>query len=133
MNKQTVGHSESYESYDPATGLKRWTKNWYQKEINEDADPTEAFKEAKALVNSWGSNAMPEQEWSKGVYNQATGVFTLPEQKPPPIRNLAAERLEILIDDAKDFTELDTLYDECNMLGMIPQYRAKRDSFQSNK
>jgi len=118
MNKQTVGYSESHESFDPSTGLKSWKKIWYDKEIDETADPTEAFKEAKALVNSWGNGGM-EAKFNPyshihdpnmipmGEPNYIPPTGTMPHVQPmPSIDRKAIDRLEKLIDDCDDLGEL---------------------------
>lgn len=127
MNKQTVGYSESHESFNPATGLKSWKKIWYDKEINEDQDPTEAFKEAKALVDKWGNgNSIMATD---GVVTYSTG--TPPAQVP--IRDIAAERTEILIDKAKTIQDLEWLANVAERYNLQTAYNNKLQSLSKIK
>lgn len=99
-------------------------------EVDESESYEKQFQEIKALVNSWGSN-MPIQltdaetvKWDI-AYRSSTPMTGTISHVQPPVRNLAAERLEILIDDSKTVHEVKQYQEEAMRLGIMEYWRTK--------
>lgn len=98
-------------------------------EVNEGENPTELFSQAKSLVNSWGTIAHESAGWDNetGVLSllDIPSTGTMPHVQPVPVRNLAAERLEILIEQSTTYDELEKHKADAEKFGLHEQYNAK--------
>ena len=92
--------------------------------------PDQAFEEAKRLVEKWGAKAEESFNFSMGGIQMQVPITPQPLQSIDPKKR---DETEIAIDNAETFAQLDELYDDCNKYGLLPQYRAKRDSLPSNQ
>lgn len=154
MNKQTVGYSESAEMYNPLTGLKKWIKVWHEIELDRDEDKDAAFNDVQSFVqNKFHKDNNPQLTDDKVMtrpnlggeltYQTFPPIFqsqpisrdtwehTTPTNIPiPTIDPYARDRVEILIDDAKTFDELERLYEEVKKYGLEEVYAIKYQTLQ---
>lgn len=108
--------------------------------LDDGDSPLVAFERARDMVREAFNKLNPPLpiEVNGILYTenpdwQAKSTPLTGTQTAPPIRNLAAERTEIAIENAKTFEELDKLYDDCNKYGLMPEYHKKLNSLPNDK
>lgn len=103
----------------------------FEIDVNEWDNPDDKFAEIKNFVNKWGNGDDSLFQINPSLYRSsipATG--TMPHVQPFPVRNLAAERLVILIDNAETKDELAGLWDKVVEYGVKDLYENKLKQLQ---
>jgi len=105
MTITKINYSESRETYNSETGLKRWRKIGLEGEVAETDDTQKAFEHAKTIVENWHNSTSP----------------------PPPPSTDTSEGVETLIREIEACTEID----QVNSFGVqvgLSAFRKKADN-----